>query len=189
MLVLLVRRVEARRARATADVGDEWPKRRGNAACRRTRGCRGEGSGGSTVAVAVAGAVAWGRYRGGGGVLPMAFHGGARRGRFSAGVRSEQPERRGSVARRETQECRGQGLGVRAAATAGVITTCASRTARARIESERCEGRSGNEEEGALQAGNHTFLWGSSTSSSDHESHEGSGGESSAIRGVTIKST
>ena len=28
-----------------------------------------------------------------------------------------------------------------------------------------------DEEEGSLQAGNQTFLWGSSTSSSDHKSH------------------
>ena len=49
--------------------------------------------------------------------------------------------------------------------------------------------RSGNSDEGSLQAGNHTFLWGSSTSSSDHKSHKGSGGESCVIRGVTIKST
>ena len=48
---------------ATADVCDEWPERRGSAACRETRGCRGQGSGGSTVAAA--GAVAWGRYWGG----------------------------------------------------------------------------------------------------------------------------
>jgi len=50
------------------------------------------------------------------------------------------PERRGSVARRETQERRGQGMGVRAAATAGVIAMRARRTARARVKSERCEG-------------------------------------------------
>ena len=49
--------------------------------------------------------------------------------------------------------------------------------------------RSGNVEEGSLQAGNQTFLWGSSTSSSDHKSHKGSGGETSVMRGVTIKST
>jgi len=49
--------------------------------------------------------------------------------------------------------------------------------------------RSGNEEEGSLQAGNQTFLRGSSTSSSDHRSHKRSGDVSSVIRGVTIKST
>ena len=46
-----------------------------------------------------------------------------------------------------------------------------------------------DEEEGSLQAGNQTFLWGSSTSSSDHKSHKGSGGGSSVMRGVTTKST
>ena len=57
--------------------------------------------------------------------MPLARHRRARRRRVSAGARSEKTERRGSVARRETQERRGQGLGVQAAATAGVIAPCA----------------------------------------------------------------
>ena len=79
-------------------------------------------------------------YWGAGGVVPPACHGGARRGRLSAGVRSEQPERGGSVARRETHQRLGQGMGVRAVATTSVITTRAHRTTSVRVESERCEG-------------------------------------------------
>ena len=138
MLLLLVRHVGARRARATADVCDKWPERRGSAACRRTRGCQGEGPGGGSVAAA--GTVTWGCYWGAGGVVPPACHGGARRGRLSAGVRSEQPERRWSVARRETHQRRGQGMGVRVVATTSAIPTRARRTASVRVEPERCEG-------------------------------------------------
>ena len=57
----------------------------------------------------------------GGGAMTLVCHGRARRGRVSAGARFEYPERRGSVARREMQARRGQGLGVQAAATAGAI--------------------------------------------------------------------
>ena len=91
MLPLLARRVGARRVRATADVCVEWPERRRGAARRKTWGRRGQGSGGS--AVAAAGAVAWGRYWGGRGVLPLACHGRARLGRRHLTTR-EVPERR-----------------------------------------------------------------------------------------------
>ena len=71
MWLLLVRHVGARRARATADVCDEWPERRGSAACRRTRGCRGEGPGGAALSLspalsrgdAIGGQVVWCRRR------------------------------------------------------------------------------------------------------------------------------
>ena len=106
---LLACRVEARRVHVTADVRVERPERRGSDACRETWGCRGRGSGGS--AVAAAGAVAWGRHWGGRGVLPLACHGGTRRGRASAGVRIERSGRRGSIARRETHERRGRAWG------------------------------------------------------------------------------
>ena len=138
---LLACRVGARRVHVTADVRVERPERRGSAAYRETWGCRGRGSGGS--AVAAAGAV---RCRGGaigGGVVccrwrAMGGLGGG--GRASAGVRIERSGRRGSVARRETHERRGRGVGARAAAAAGVVTMRARRAARARVESERCEG-------------------------------------------------
>ena len=66
--------------------------------------------------------------------MPLARHRRARRGRTSADARSERTERRGRVARRETQERRGQGLGVQAAATAGVIALRARWALRARVE-------------------------------------------------------
>ena len=71
--------------------------------------------------------------------MPLVCHGRARRGQVSAGARSEYPGRGGSVARRGTQERRGQGLGVQAAATAGAITLCARWAGRARVE-YGCEG-------------------------------------------------
>ena len=73
-------------------------------------------------------------------VLPLACHEGARRVRVGAGVRVERPERRGGVARRETQERRGWGLEAGAAAAASVVTLRACRAVYARAESERCEG-------------------------------------------------
>ena len=54
-------------------------------ACGETRGCQGQRSGGSTVAAAAA--VARGRYWRGRGVLPAAYHGGARRARVSVDAR------------------------------------------------------------------------------------------------------
>ena len=71
--------------------------------------------------------------------MPLACHVGARRGRVSAGVRIEWPERRGSVACRETQEHRSRGVGGRAAAATGVVTLRARRAVCARVESEICE--------------------------------------------------
>ena len=71
--------------------------------------------------------------------MPLVCHGRARRGQVSAGARHDHPERRGSVARRETQERRGRGLGVQAAATAGVIALRARWAVRARVE-YGCEG-------------------------------------------------
>ena len=87
MLPLLARRVGVRRVRATADVCVEWPERRRGAARRKTRGRRGQGSRG--IAVVAADAVAQGRYWEGRGVMPLACHGGAGRGRASADVRIE----------------------------------------------------------------------------------------------------
>ena len=66
--------------------------------------------------------------------MPLARHRRARRGRASANARSEKTERRGSVARRETQERRGQGLGVQAAAIVGVTAPRARWAVRARVE-------------------------------------------------------
>ena len=71
---------------------------------------------------------------GGGGVMPLVRHRRARRGRVSAGARSEKTERRGSVGRRETQERRGQGLGVQAAAIADFTAPRARWAVRARVE-------------------------------------------------------
>ena len=103
-----------------------------NAARRETWGCQGQGSGSSTVAAA--GAVARGRHWGGGGVLPLARHGAARRGRVSAGVRIGWPERRGSGVRREMHERRGRGVGGHAAAVAGVVTMRARPAVCARVD-------------------------------------------------------
>ena len=96
----LVCHVGARRVRVIADVRVERPERRGSATCREMWERRGRGLGAS--AAAAAGVVAWERYWGGRGVLPLACHEGGRRVRVSAGVRVEWPERRGSVVRRET---------------------------------------------------------------------------------------
>ena len=96
----------------TADVRVEWPER-GSAVCRETRGFRGQGLGGSVVATT--GAIAWGRYWGGGrGVLPLVCHREAWRGRRSrsAAVRARWPERREIVVRCEAPGRRGRGVGV-----------------------------------------------------------------------------
>ena len=85
----------------------------------------------------------YGRHNwGGGGVTSLVCHGRARRGRVCAGARSEQPGRRGrrgSVARHETQERRGLGLGVGVAATVGVIALRARWAVRTRA-GYGCEG-------------------------------------------------
>ena len=103
----------------TADVRVERPKRRGSVICRETWGCWGRGMGGNVVATASA--VAWGRYWGGRGVLPLVCHGGAMRVRVTDDVRVERPERRGSAVCRETWGCRGRGMGSNVVATAGVV--------------------------------------------------------------------
>ena len=72
--------------------------------------------------------------------MPLAYHGGVRRGRVSAGARIGWPERRGSVIRRDTHERRGRGVGAHVATAAGVVTMRARRAVRARVEFGRCEG-------------------------------------------------
>ena len=105
-----------------------------NVARRETWGCRDEGSGSN--AVPTAGTVARGRYWGGRGVLPLAFHEGGRWGDASAGVRIGWPERRGSAFRREMHERRGLGVGAHVATAAGVARTRAHRDVRARVKSK-----------------------------------------------------
>ena len=135
----LVCHVGARRVHVSADMGVEWPERRGSFARREIWERLGRSLGVSAVAAAGI-AAAWGTCWEGRGVLPLACHEGARRGRVGTGVRVERPKRRGSVARRETQERRGWSSGAGAAAAAGVATFCACRAVHARVESERCEG-------------------------------------------------
>ena len=72
--------------------------------------------------------------------MPLACHGGARRGRMSAGVRIGQPERRRSVVRREMHGRRGRGVGAQVAAAAGEATTRVRRAGCARAENGGCEG-------------------------------------------------
>ena len=107
----------ARRRRVSAGVRTGRPERRGGPFVVRRMSVG-------------AGVAEWGRYWGGRGVLPLAFHGGARQGRVGPGVRIGWPERRGSAVRRKTHERRGRGVGYPCHVPASV-SPCAVPTSRA----------------------------------------------------------